>query len=651
MADLTARTAAEEKLFECLSEGRELKLDLSDRNPVKNDPKNGDSWEAARTVHADFIYELIVTNREGYKKIHPKGLRLKGVKIEGELDLEGAEIKNPIWITNCYFTDQIDLTEARTRTISLNGSYVPNIKAPGLYTKGTLFFSKNKESNFGFEAPEGLDLSGAVIHGDLNCDGGNFVNMEDEEDAHAINAEGIVVKGDALLGNDFQSTGGVSIAGSQIDGSLKCINGIFKNKGSFTKKKNVALLADGSFIKGDVHIGFGFTSHGVIKFNGAEIGGDFDCISGIWEFPDSKGRVLKASGITVKGDVRLDNCKAKGEIYFHGADIGGDLDCERVELENPKGESFNAEASSIKGTLTWLPAPNNNMGAISFAHASADQLKVTPSDWPTNHSVNVDGFIYGSLVEKSLTKSDDWMRWLRVDVNNTTIADKIDFRPQPFEQLTQVLRRMGHNENANDVAMEKQKEIWNSKSIKTRGGKLWHWVMWRANRKGYQPFRILRWYIFPLWLTSSVLFWIAYQNGIMHPSKELVYLNSCYNVSQAGKDCEKQWKGLDPWNTPVYFMSLPAYIFPKPSGVSKFFWKFASHVDGSIQIPKEYPAFSPPAYSADLIIPAFDLHQESYWLPYKEWSSFKVIMWFVISYGWFLTTVFVVGITEFLKRE
>lgn len=60
------------------------------------------------------------------------------------------------------------------------------------------------------------------------------------------------------------------------------------------------------------------------------------------------------------------------------------------------------------------------------------------------------------------------------------------------------------------------------------------------------------------------------------------------------------------------------------------------------------PAFHPPAYTLDVLLPILNLGQQDAWQPQGAalgWS------WVLIGAGWVLTTAVVAGLTSILKRD
>lgn len=144
------------------------------------------AWGSAQRVRAEFLYWLVVW--PGFQRlIHPKGLALRGVHVEGKLDFEGAQLLHRLFIEDSYLPGGISLVEARSRTISLEGSYLAGLWArraridgdlrlesalieppqPPQPLEGEITTSSSLELH-GKEAP--FQLEEAVVQGDLDLD-------------------------------------------------------------------------------------------------------------------------------------------------------------------------------------------------------------------------------------------------------------------------------------------------------------------------------------------------------------------------------------------------------------------------------------------------------------------------------------------------
>ena len=142
--------------------------------------------------------------------------------------------------------------------------------------------------NDGFQAVGGVNLLGAKIAGNLDCENGQFITKDGpprDEPAHALDLRIAQVKGGVYLQNGFIAVGGVALVKAKIDGDFDCTGGRFVNKGeklaldaAFAEVKgSVILAAYRDDVKGSV---YRFRARGGVSIHGAKIGGHLICDGG-----------------------------------------------------------------------------------------------------------------------------------------------------------------------------------------------------------------------------------------------------------------------------------------------------------------------------------------------------------------------------------
>lgn len=377
------------------------------------------------------------------------------------------------------------------------------------------------------------------------------------------------------------------------------------------------IAADGLTVKGSLSLR-DTTTKGGVSLIGAEIGGQLTCEGAT--FANTDGAAFIADGLTVKSDVVLDDTTAKGEVRLIGVGIGGQLSCERATFENPGGTALNLRAATIYELfLQSLKAPPN--GVLDLSHTRVGTLADDPQSWPTAGSLRLAGFTYESFAPGAPADAASRLNWLRRQPPQS-------FSAQPYEQLTRLLRQMGHDRDARIVAMAKQDDLL-AFAKRSPGIMPWYQRLWmRIKREtvgyGYEIWR--PWlFLTSLWLVGFLMFGYADQQKIMTPNKERVYLDASVKHAIA--------EGVDPRKSCYNPFS------PKPERSAQ---------------PQEYPCFNPLIYSLDLIVPFMDLHQEEYWAPngVHEWADiFKWWKWSQIILGWVFASLAVGGLSGIVKKD
>lgn len=662
-------TSAEQEMLACAPFGKVA--DCRTGVAAQDHPASWSEWGSERTVRAAFLVHLC-QDVQLAAQIHPTGLLLRGARIEGHLNFQGTTILHRLALVDCAIPQGIDLEDARSRTISLSGSGVSQIRAPDLEVEGTFYLTRayvagrielhgarisrslvcegahfenpgteafsgdgmsvdgDVDFEKGFHARGEVRLVGAVIGGQLRCTGGRFENPGGD----ALSADAATVKGAIFFGQGFQASGCVRLIGADIGGDLDCMAGRFENAGE------IALIADGVTVKGTVVLRDGFHATGEVRLRGAEVGGQLGCSGGRFENPG--GDALSADQITVARNVFLgEKFHATGGVHLAGADISGQLVCAGARFENPGGAALNAEGMTVRGSV-FLTAGFHATGRVSllaaqiggrlscaggrfenpggaalaatglrvdlevilaeakfagwvvFQSARVGALYDDPESWPEPGGLFLDGFEYGRFLGHGTPVSArERLDWLRRQPTEPLAT-------QPYEQLAGVLRGMGREEDAVEVMIGKQVDRirYGRLSFPAR---LWRSILGVTVGHGYKSWRAIV-LILALFVSGTAIFAWAHGTGIMVPSSTDVLLH-------------------------------PAY---QRAGV----------------VPREYPAFAPWAYSADVLLPIVDLHQETYWLPDAQrpfgWLV-RSYLWFHIAAGWALSSIFVVAVTGLVR--
>src|SRR6516225_9824924 len=105
--------------------------ELLDGGPGPFDLPAMQSWGEERAVRAAVLRDLLVG---GQWPVHAKGVRLRGVRISGLLDLEGATLRCPLSLDNCYLDadDPACLDHAIASRIAVTGCQLAGLTANAL---------------------------------------------------------------------------------------------------------------------------------------------------------------------------------------------------------------------------------------------------------------------------------------------------------------------------------------------------------------------------------------------------------------------------------------------------------------------------------------------------------------------------------------
>jgi hypothetical protein len=209
-------------------------------------------------VRAAFIRWLAI-DPEAAPHIDPKGIRVYGVTLSGNSDLEGGRVPVRLDFRCCTAKGEMNLGQAETRDILFLNSRLEgeqSFHADTITIHGLLHLSGSSFSG-------NIHLGGAKIEGDLDCSGAKL----EAKEGSALFADGANIGGDVFLRDGFESSGEIRMIGATIKGDLSLTGAKLK------AVEKSALNADGTDIGGNVWFSKNFESSGKIRLRGARIGG------------------------------------------------------------------------------------------------------------------------------------------------------------------------------------------------------------------------------------------------------------------------------------------------------------------------------------------------------------------------------------------
>ncbi len=616
LADFPSLSAAEAKILRAAASG-----DLAKIGETRPEAES-----EACTVRAAFL-RFLALGGDNKTPVHETDLQVQGAWITGTLDLSRAEIAGAFVLLECRFAEMPALVDAQIRGLfSLEGSAVPGLYADRLNCRSSVFLRN------GFTSTGAIRLLGATIGGDLACTKSTFENPGDK----AIIADGVKVGGSVFMRGGFSAQGEIRLLGATIGGGLDCSGGTFKNP------KGKALDADGIKVGGSVFMNDGFKARGEILLLGATIGLNLDCTGGAFE--NLEGKAIIADGLKVGGSVFMnDGFSARGEVRLPGATIGGDLACIKSTFENSKDAAIVCEGMAVSGKLFFnrvkIAGGTVNLTVAHVAHLVDDR-----ESWPEN--IILDGFVYDSFAGDAPTTAKDRLAWL--DKQSAGHSGKAKnpraFRPQPWQQLRKVLRDMGHLEDARQVAIafeERKRECgvigeitapaaageivtgfrqW----LPSRTARGFHWLYGCLIGYGYRPARLF-WSLVAVWLAGTVLFDIGGHSRVFGPTDPQIFTNAAYDSCNPEKNPRANWTRCQTF-------------------------------------PRAYPAFYPPLYALDVLLPVGKLGQQDHWAPLDPkgartsankalaWAT-QIAVWGETLFGWIAGLLLVATVTGLAKRH
>jgi hypothetical protein len=249
-------------------------LDLAGEESVNESVMR--SWSETRTVQADMIREILLGRLAAPPD--PHGLRLRGARIGGCLDLENITTTVGLELYDCFLPDGVVARDASLAFLTFEGCLLehpsgPPIAADRLRVASLVSLSR---STVIASAEDGaVRLAGAHI-GYLYCPGTKIRN----ESGGALLADTVQVDQDVFLNDGFEAvgagdSGAVSLTGARIGGQMYCSGAKIRNE------SGVALSADNMHIDQGMFLNPGFEAVGAgdnaaVRLTGTHIAGQLE---------------------------------------------------------------------------------------------------------------------------------------------------------------------------------------------------------------------------------------------------------------------------------------------------------------------------------------------------------------------------------------
>ena len=582
-----------------------------------------DAWSETCEVRADFL-RFLALGGDDDAPVHEHGLSVHGAWITGKLDLSYAEIAGALKLAKCRFEGAPALYDTHIKGLfSLAGSAVRGLNADRLICRSSVFLRG------GFTSSGEIRLLGATIGGNLGCDGGKFENSK----GTALIADQIKVMGSVSMGDGFRAKGEVRLRGAKIGGNLECTGGKFEKPDG--KPDGKVLIADQITVGGSVVMNDGFQAKGTVRLSGAKIGGNLDCIGGT--FTNTEGKALIADGITVGGSVFMSaEFQASGIVHLLGAKISGELTCRGGQFGSKNSFAINGQGMSVAGGFLFDRVTITG-GAVDVNSAHVARLVDDLQSWPENSVL--DGFVYDGFAGDAPTSAKDRLAWLdrQHPEHSGAAKNPREFRPQPWQQLRKVLRERGHLEDARAVAIafedrkracgvigESSAPITCWKLLGRRTARGFHFLYGKLIDYGYRPVRLF-WILVAVWFCATVFFTVGACFGAFGPTDLTIVQNSTYGACDPEKNPTASWTSCK-------------------------------------TLPGAYPAFYPPLYALDVLLPVAKLGQQEHWAPLDPsgartpsnkaliWGT-QIAVWFEILFGWIAGLLLAATVTGLTKRN
>jgi hypothetical protein len=343
LGDLTCR---ERELVEAVNAGHVLECSQLSTEQLSA------TGDCKHIIRAELLRELLLT-RCG-KPLDPRGVRVRGARITGVLDLTHVQAAVGIELGSCSFDHPLLMQDAHLPWLVLNGSCVPALDGDALQVDSSLFLTEGFRVT-GHSELGVVRLRGARITGLLDLRGAELSN----DAGPALDGSGIQVDGGVFLSEGFRATGhgqdgAVRLTGARITGPLSLRNAELSNE------SGPALVGYRLQVEGSLYLDKGFraagcSERGTVHLRRAHIAGELSMRDA--ELSNKAGPALTGDWLQVDGGLFLDDGfrasghSERGSVRLPGAHITGELSISSAELINDAGAALHGDGLHVNGDL------------------------------------------------------------------------------------------------------------------------------------------------------------------------------------------------------------------------------------------------------------------------------------------------------------
>ncbi|WP_203719049.1 hypothetical protein [Asanoa siamensis] len=440
----------------------------------------------------------------------PHGLRLRGARIDGRVDLENVTSDLALELHECVLPGGVDLRNAALRSVALVGCRIS--AAPGDVPVDATRLAARTLSLEGSTVDGTVRLLAARL-GTLDCGGARLRNP----DGPAVDADGMQVEQSVFLRDGFSAVsaserGTVRLLGATVGGQLNC---------GGTRLENTvgpALNADNLSVKQNVLLRNGFKAtsageQGTIRLIGAHVG---SLSWGGARLTNAAGPALDADGLVVDGNAFLDDgftasaVSGAATIRLPGARIGGVLDCGGAHLANTAGPALDAGALQITHDLilangfTATAAGDDAVLLLTGTHVGgALYLDTDGLTGAAPALVDLDGLTYTGLPRPAAAE-----RWLTLLRSHTP-----GYAAHAYQQLAAAYRTVGHDRDARAVLIAQRRDHLARAGL-TWSERAWGHITGATLGYGWQPWRALLLLLATLAAAVTLSVVAAHHNGL-----------------------------------------------------------------------------------------------------------------------------------------
>ncbi|HEY3609410.1 MAG TPA: hypothetical protein VGL06_18055 [Pseudonocardiaceae bacterium] len=433
------------------------------------------SWGESRTVRASVLRDIMRGRLA--PDPDPHGLRLRGARIDGRLDLENITSTVALKLTDCLLDEGMNARDAHLAFVSLNGCRLEHPDEPALEAARLVAVRLDLQR----AVLTARDKTGALIanrahFGVLDCKGASLRN----DSGPALSADGLRVDQTLFLDGEFTAVGAGEIGAISLVGAF--LGWLDCTGASLSNDSGPALSADGlrvdqaAFLRTEFTV-VGAGDAGAIRLVGAHVG-DLDFTGA--SLRNESGPALGAYNLRVDRNMFLAggfSAVAAGEVVVNLGNVG------------------------VGGSLVFRPA--------RLEHRTNPRSLL-----------RVDGLVYTGLPLRISTR--EWLRLLREATP--------EYAAQPYQQFAAAHRAAGHDAEVRRILMAQRRDQIDRRALTGQAERGWARLTGLLLGYGYQPWRALVCLLIALVAAVGLALVLGGQGGLVHPQSAI----GCTAVERVG---------------------------------------------------------------------------------------------------------------------
>ncbi|MGW0774269.1 oxidoreductase [Streptomyces sp. NPDC002835] len=431
--------------------------DLSDTDPLLNDPFSPLPWGPERIVRASIVARLLL-NAPAARPGRVAALKLRGVQITGTLKLAGGSIAPYVELHGCRFENELLMPEAHFTTVRMVGCAIPRIEAARLRTEGDLHLPRCRVDH-------GIRLTDAQIGTDLLI---NQIHVRPDRRGRAITADGLSVAQD-LQAELIETYGEFSLRGAKVGVSLSLRGSRLRAAAERRALNAPQLSVERTLYMTGAWVSVATGNQGATPPFGTTT---------------SYGNPERGS--------RLQPFECHGGVRLDDGRFGDAVDLQRARFVLSPREELSLRRISTPELRFNAERPEE--GRVVLNGAKVVTLIDLAASWPGPGGLAMGGFVYENLVpyeEFPLSRRLEWVA-----------SATPEYSPEPYERLATVLRNSGEDADAREVLLAKNRR---RRETLPLAGKLWGYLQDWTVAYGYRPGRAALW-MAVLWAAGAVAF-------------------------------------------------------------------------------------------------------------------------------------------------